>query len=87
MTREWNWKSKSGKAFFNAGYGKMDAVGAEKPSEAIPMQEGLRLLFAKGIDRIWLISLFAGLLTLLSRRRRHKKSRIKRRLANIRRTF
>ena len=57
MTREWKWKSKSGKAFFNAGYGRMDAVGAEKPSESIPLQEGTRLLFSKGIDRIWLVAL------------------------------
>ena len=78
MEKEFHWKSKSGRAFFNAGFGSRDAVGAEKPSEAIPLQEGARLLFAKGVDRIWtvvLISAFFRLLTwpIRHRRRRHHK--------------
>ncbi|GEM_PF-2192984 len=87
MTREWKWKSKSGKAFFNAGYGRMDAVGAEKPSEAIPLQEGTRLLFSKGIDRIWLVALAAGVLRLLTHKNRNKGRKIRRNAAGIRRLF
>ncbi len=87
MTREWKWKSKSGKAFINAGYGRMDAVGAEKPSEAIPMQEGIRLLFSKGVDRIWLIALAAGVLRLLTRKKRSHRRKISRNVAAIRRLF
>ena len=87
MTREWKWKSKSGKAYFHAGCGTQDAVGAEKPSEAIPLQEGARLLFAKGVDRIWLISLIAGVISLLTHRKRQKRRKLKRKVASIRRTF
>lgn len=73
MTKEWKWKSKSGNAFLNAGFGVQDAVGAEKPSEAIPLQEGARLLFAKGIDRIWKIVILSALIRLLLPKRRRKK--------------
>ena len=61
MTREWKWKSKSGSAYFHAGCGTQDAVGAEKPSEAIPLQEGVRILFGRGVDHVWFLSLIGGL--------------------------
>lgn len=78
MTREWNWNSKSGKAYLHAGIGRQDAVGAPKPSDAIPLQEGFRLIFAKGIDRIWYTALAIAFLRLISRplRRHRKKKRI-----------
>lgn len=75
MTKEWKWKSESGRSFLHAGFGSQDAVGAPKPSEAIPLQEGLRLLTAKGIDRIWHIYLFTLLVRVLKRRHRKKRSR------------
>lgn len=87
MTKEWNWRKADGSAFFNAGVFHQDAVGAEKPSDAIPLQEGARLLFAKGVDRIWLISLIAGVISLLTHRKRQKRRKLKRKVASIRRTF
>ena len=73
MEKEFHWKSRSGSAFFNAGFASQDAVGAPKPSEAIPLQEGARLLFAKGVDRIWALMLLSAALRLLTRRRRKKR--------------
>ncbi len=87
MTREWKWKSKSGKAYFHAGCGTQDAIGAEKPGDAIPLQEGARLLFSKGVDRIWIFALVAGTLRLLTHRKRNKRKRIGRNIAGIRRLF
>ncbi|MBR3420428.1 MAG: hypothetical protein IKG82_17285 [Oscillospiraceae bacterium] len=87
MTKEWKWRKADGSAFFNAGVFQQDAVGAEKPSDAIPLQEGARLLFAKGVDRIWLISLIAGVISLLTHRKRQKCRKLKRKVASIRRTF
>ena len=87
MTKEWKWKKADGSAFFSAGVCQQSAVGAEKPSDAIPLQEGARLLFAKGVDRIWLISLLGGVITLLTHRRRNKRRKLKRNLAGIRRMF
>lgn len=87
MTREWKWKSKSGRAYFHAGCGTQDAVGAEKPSEAIPLQEGVRLLFGRGVDHVWLLSLIAGLLALLLPRKKHRRRKLRSNLAKIRRTF
>ncbi|MCQ2417978.1 MAG: hypothetical protein MJ071_09270 [Oscillospiraceae bacterium] len=72
MIREWQWQSKSKKAFLNLGVGQQDAVGAPQPSEAIPLQDGLRLLFAKGIDRIWLFCLIAAALHTLTHRKKHR---------------
>ena len=72
MTKEFYRRSKNGKAYIHAGFGVQDAVGAEKPSDAIPIQEGLRLIFAKGVDRIWLFICISALL------HRFKKSRKKR---------
>ena len=73
MTREFHRRSKNGKAYIHAGFGVQDAVGAEKPSDAVPIQEGMRLIFAKGVDRIWLFVCAGALL------HRFKKSRKKRR--------
>ena len=87
MTREWKWKNKSGSAFFHAGCGTQDAVGAEKPSEAIPLQEGVRLLFGRGVDHVWFLSLIAGLLALLLPRKKHRRRKLRSNLAKIRRTF
>ena len=77
MEKEFHWKSKSGHAFFNAGFGSRDAVGAEKPSEAIPLQEGARLLFAKGVDRIWTVMLVSAAIRLLTFPLRHRKRKHK----------
>lgn len=73
MTREWKWKSKSGRSFFHAGCGTQDAVGAEKPSDAIPLQEGARLLFAKGVDRIWAVLLLSAAVKILARKRQKRR--------------
>ncbi len=77
MTKEWKWRSKSGKAYLHAGCGMQDAVGAPKPSDAVPMQEGVRLLAAKGIDRWWMILTGIAALRMLAhgKRRRHKRRR------------
>ena len=86
MTREWKWKSKSGRAYFHAGCGTQDAVGAEKPSDAIPLQEGARLLFAKGVDRIWAVVLISAAIRILSHK--HKKRRkLKNSFDGLRRTL
>ena len=87
MTREWKGKSKSGRAYFHAGCGTQDAVGAEKPSEAIPLQEGVRLLFGRGVDHVWFLSLIAGLLALLTHRKRNKRRSLHRKLDRIRRSI
>lgn len=73
MKKEFHWQSRSGRSFFNAGFGTQDAVGAEKPSEAIPLQEGARLLFAKGVDRIWALMLISAAVRILTRRHRKKR--------------
>lgn len=73
MTKEFRWNSKSGKSYLRAGFGVQDAVGAEKPSDAIPLQEGTRLLFAKGVDRIWAMMLISAAIRILTRRRRKKR--------------
>ena len=73
MEKEYHWRSKTGKAFFHAGFGSQDAVGAEKPSDAIPLGEGARLLFAKGVDRIWKVMLVSAALRMLTKPLRHKK--------------
>lgn len=75
MTKEFRWNSKSGKSYFHGGFGVQDAVGAEKPSDAIPLQEGARLLFAKGVDRIWAIMLISAAVRILTRKRRKKRRR------------
>ena len=87
MTREWKWKSKSGRAYFHAGCGTQDAVGAEKPSEAIPLQEGVRLLFGRGVDHVWFLSLVVGLLALLLPRKKHRRRKFSRNIDRIRRSF
>lgn len=87
MTKEWKWRKADGSAFFSAGVCQQDAVGAEKPSDAIPLQEGARLLFARGVDHIWLIALLGGFVRLLTHRKRNKRRKLKRNFARIRRTF
>ena len=72
VTREWRWNSKNGKAYFHAGVGKQDAVGAPKPSDAIPIQEGMRLMAAKGIDVIWKFAAARFVLKRIFRRKRKK---------------
>lgn len=76
MEKEWRWNSKNGKRFFHAGFGRQDAVGAEKPSDAIPLQEGIRLYAAKGIDVIWKFALARHMVKRALRKR--KKSKRKR---------
>lgn len=72
MTKEWRWKSKSGKAYFHGGIGRQDAVGAPKPSDAIPIQEGIRLFAAKGIDVIWKFVLVRHAIKRVFRKKRKK---------------
>ena len=76
MTQEWKWKSRSGRSFIHIGFGVQDAVGAPKASDAIPIQEGFRLLVSKGIDRIYRILTLGRPL----RRRRRRKRRQRRNL-------
>lgn len=54
-TMEKHFQSKDGRRFFDIGYRSQTAVGSgsEKPSDTIPLQEGARLLFAKGVDQWW----------------------------------
>ena len=73
MTKEWKWRSKSGRAYFNAGVGVQDAVGTEKPGQTIPLGEGARLLAAKGIDRVWRVTMILGAIRLLLPRRRRRR--------------
>ena len=87
MTKEWNWRKADGSAFFNAGVFQQDAVGAEKPSDAIPLQEGVRILFGRGVDHAWFLSLIGGLLFLLLPRKRHRRKKFRRNIAGIRRMF
>lgn len=75
MTREWKWNSKSGKAYIHTGFVSQPAVGAPKPSDAIPIQEGTRLLAAGGIDRIWAFALIAASLRILLHKRKKRKKR------------
>ncbi|MCQ2435060.1 MAG: hypothetical protein MJ062_07465 [Oscillospiraceae bacterium] len=59
---EKHFQSKDGRRFLDIGYQSQTAVGSgDKPSEVVPLQEGARLLFAKGIDNWWKIIL-GGLL-------------------------
>ncbi|HAG12594.1 MAG TPA: hypothetical protein DCG49_01895 [Ruminococcus sp.] len=83
MTRQWRWNSKSNRAYLHVGIGMQDAVGAPQPSEAIPLQEGLRLLVSKGIDRIWAVVLITAFLRLITRdsRKRRRLNRKRRRLS------
>ena len=73
MTKEWKWRSKTGRAFLHAGVGVQDAVGAEQPGHAIPLGEGARLLFAKGVDRIWKAALILGAIRLLLPNRKRRR--------------
>jgi hypothetical protein len=56
MKKEWNWQSKSGKAYFNACVGQDDLVGTPHPGYDIPLVEGGRLLISKSIERICLFT-------------------------------
>lgn len=60
MKKEWNWRSRSGRGYFHAGIGQDDLVGTPHPGHDMPLGEGLRLLLAKGIDRIWIAVLLIG---------------------------
>lgn len=72
MTREFHRRSKNGKAYIHAGFGVQDAVGTKHPGHDIPLQEGLRLIFAKGVDRIWFWICAAAFLRRITRRRKHR---------------
>ncbi len=72
MTRQWKWKSKSGRAYLHFGFGTQDAVGAPKPSDAIPLQEGARLLFASGVARFWRLHLLSKAIRQLGRGKKKK---------------
>jgi len=71
MKKEWKWRSKKGRAFFSAGIGEDDLVGTAHPGYDIPLQEGVRLLFAKGLARICLFAAVIG----TARRLVHGKKR------------
>ena len=75
MKKEWNWKAKNGKAFFHAGIGQMSAVGTEKPGDEIPLGEGARLLFTRGVDRCWQAVSAVSVLRRTVRGRTRKKRR------------
>jgi len=70
VTKEWRWKSKNGKAFFHGGIARQGAVGAPKPSDAIPIQEGMRLAAAKGIDTLWKLIVIKHMLKRVFRRKK-----------------
>lgn len=72
MKWEWSRQSRDGKRFFHAGFGTMDAVGTEHPASEIPMQEGVRLMIAKAIDRWWIAVLAGAALHRLTRRRKRR---------------
>ena len=76
MTREWKRSSKDGRRFVHMGFGSSDAVGTPHPGHDIPLQEGVRLLAAKGIDRWWRFMKIAFLLRLIfGAKRKKRKSR------------
>ena len=75
MEKEWRRQSKNGKRFVHAGFGRQDAVGAEKPSDAIPIQDGIRLFAAKGIDVIWKLILAKHAVKRVLRRKKSKRKR------------
>lgn len=78
MNREYRWRSKNGKAFFHAGFGRQDAVGTPHPGHDFPLQEGVRLIFAKGVDRIWYFILASVFLRIISRPlRRNRRNKRK----------
>ena len=70
MNWEWNRKSRDGKRFLHVGFGTADAVGTKHPASEIPIQEGLRLLIAKGIERWWMFVLIGAALRKLTHKRR-----------------
>lgn len=75
MEKEWKWTNKSGKAFFHAGIGQSDMVGTPHPGHDIPLGEGVRLLTAKGIDRIWKFALAIGIARMLVHGKKRKGRR------------
>ncbi len=71
MNWEWKKQSRDGKRFFHAGIGTADAAGTAHPASEIPMQEGMRLLFAKAVERWWKLVLIGAVLGKLM----HKKKK------------
>lgn len=59
MNMEKHFQSKDGKRWLDVGFESRSIVGSgeEKPSDVVPIQEGARLLFAKGVDNWWKIVL------------------------------
>lgn len=53
MKMEKHFQSKDGKRFLDIGYQSQTAVGSgdEKPSEVVPLQEGIRIMCINGVDR------------------------------------
>lgn len=72
MNREWQWKSRSGKAFFNFGIGRQNAVGTEHPASDVPIGEGLRLAASEGISRWWKLLTAIAVVRVMTKKRRRK---------------
>jgi len=72
MNWEWKKQSADGRRFISAGLGTADAVGTEHPASDIPIGEGLRLLFAKAVDRWWLIFLAGAAFRKLTKRKKRR---------------
>ena len=73
MNWEWSKQSRDGRRFFRAGFGTADAVGTPHPGSEIPIQEGVRLLITKAVDRWWMIALAGVAVRRFRRRRKHRK--------------
>ncbi len=73
MNREFHWRSKSGKSFFNIGFGRQSAVGTEHPASEVPIGEGLRLVAAEGIERWWKLLTAIAVIRVMKKKRKKKK--------------
>ncbi len=49
----WRRRFRNGRSWIHIGYGTQTAVGSQHPSDSIPLQEGLKLLGAYAVERIW----------------------------------
>ncbi|MBR5370589.1 MAG: hypothetical protein IK130_00095 [Oscillospiraceae bacterium] len=78
MKKEWSWRSKSGKAYIHAGVGQDDLIGTPHPGYDIPLGEGVRVLAAKGIDRICLFVYLIGIARRLVHGGKHPRFRMPR---------
>ncbi len=73
MNKEWHWRSKSGKSFFNIGFARQNAVGREHPASEVPIGEGLRLAASEGIDRWWKILTAIAVFRVMTKKRKKRR--------------